>query len=168
MNVLSSLQLQHYLENSPPLVEKLRESKIQLQPNGIDLTLHRIQVFTQSGQLDFSNQERVLAKVSSVDPQNGWWELSPGSYLVTFNEIVNLPLNIMALGQPRSSLLRMGATIHTAVWDAGYKGRGQSLLVVHNPYGIRLSQNARVLQLVFFEIEGGTTSYMGSYQNENV
>ena len=50
----------------------------------------------------------------------------------------------MALGRPRSSLLRCGASLHTAVWDAGYRGRSQSLLVVHHPAGLRLGRDARV------------------------
>ena len=56
----------------------------------------------------------------------------------------------MALGKPRSSLLRSGVAIHNAVWDAGYQGRSQALLVVYHPRGFTLSRDARVLQLVFF------------------
>ena len=75
----------------------------------------------------------------------------------------------MALGRPRSSLTRSGATIHTAVWDAGYSGRSTSLLVVHSPAGFRLQRDARVMQLVFFSLARATTSgYAGAYQHENV
>ncbi len=77
-------------------------------------------------------------------------DLLPGCYLVTYNEVVNLPKNIMALAMPRSSLLRCGVSIHNAVWDAGYSGRSQSLLVVYNPQGFRLHRNARIVQMVFF------------------
>jgi dUTP pyrophosphatase len=93
--------------------------------------------------------------------------LSPGPYLITYNEIVNLPKHIMALGRPRSSLLRCGVSVGMAVWDAGYRGRSQSLLVVHNPQGFRVQQNARVSQLVFMEMTGESAGYQGIYQNEN-
>jgi dUTP pyrophosphatase len=78
-------------------------------------------------------------------------------------------LTVMALGRPRSTLNRIGATIHTAVWDAGYEGRSTSLLAVMNPNGVQLQQHARVMQLVFFAIgEPPGEGYAGIYQGENV
>ena len=93
--------------------------------------------------------------------------LNPGSYSIIFNEIVHLPKDIMALGLSRSSLLRCGASLHTAVWDAGYSGRSESLLVVHNPLGLDLEKDARVLQLVFSKLTGTSQGYQGRYQGEN-
>jgi dUTP pyrophosphatase len=80
----------------------------------------------------------------------GWLELPAGPYQIVFNEIVDLPNDLMALGRPRSSLCRMGATVSTAVWDAGYVGRSTALLTIENPAGMRMEQNcplvaARVL-----------------------
>ena len=74
----------------------------------------------------------------------------------------------MALATPRSSLLRCGVTVNTAVWDTGYSGRSQSLLVVYNPRGIRLEKNARIVQLVFFTLDRETEGYRGAYQGENL
>ena len=99
----------------------------------------------------------------------GWLHLAAGSYLVTFNEVVNLPLDLMALGRPRSSLLRSGVSIHTAVWDAGYQGRSQALLSVYNPDGYQVQKDARLLQLVFFRLEQSLNqSYQGRFQGENL
>jgi dUTP pyrophosphatase len=40
--------------------------------------------------------------------------------------------------------------------------------VVSNPAGIRLKKDARVLQLVFFELDSpAEKTYAGRYQNEN-
>jgi dUTP pyrophosphatase len=88
--------------------------------------------------------------------------------MITYNEVVHLPKNIMALGRPRSSLLRCGISVGTAVWDAGYEGRSQSLLIVHNPQGFRVQKNARIAQLVFMEMTGDSKGYQGVYQNENI
>ncbi len=98
----------------------------------------------------------------------GFIHLAPGIYSVTFNEVVHLPENIMALATPRSSLLRCGVTVNTAVWDAGYSGRSQSLLVVYNPQGFKLQRNARIIQLVFFRLQNQAEGYKGTYQNENI
>jgi dUTP pyrophosphatase len=96
-------------------------------------------------------------------------DLLPGCYLVTYNEVVNLPKNIMALAMPRSSLLRCGVSIHNAVWDAGYSGRSQSLMVVYNPQGFRLHRNARIVQMVFFFLSREVAQgYQGMFQGENI
>jgi dUTP pyrophosphatase len=100
---------------------------------------------------------------------DGWLQLEPGPYLVTFNEIVNLPLDVMALGRPRSSLLRSGVSIHTAVWDAGYHGRSQALLVVYHPDGYRVQRDSRLMHLVFFQMEtAASKGYQGRFQSENI
>jgi len=59
-------------------------------------------------------------------------------------------------------------TVGTAVWDAGYEGRSQSLLVVYNPRGFRVQRNARITQLVFMELTGDSDGYNGAYQGENI
>ena len=92
----------------------------------------------------------------------------PGAYVVTYNEIVHLPKDIMALGRPRSSLIRCGVTIEMGVWDSGYSGRSQSLMIVYHPHGIRLQRNARIVQLVFFRLTQETEGYRGVYQRENI
>ena len=75
----------------------------------------------------------------------------------------------MALGRPRSTLLRSGLDVGTAVWDAGYRGRSQCLLTVNNPSGFRLGKNASILQLVFFRLAGtADQGYGGAYQGENL
>jgi len=95
-------------------------------------------------------------------------DLIPGAYIITYNEIIHLPKNVMALATPRSSLLRCGITVNTAVWDAGYSGRSQSLMVVYNPQGFRLQRNARIVQIIFLRLTKETEGYQGSYQGENI
>ncbi|MGH9321152.1 MAG: deoxyuridine 5'-triphosphate nucleotidohydrolase, partial [Vicinamibacteria bacterium] len=113
--------------------------------------------------------ERRTPQTLSLEPSaDGFWNLPPGPYWIVYNEIVNIPKDVFALARTRSSVLRSGAQIGTALWDSGYSGRSGSLLVVHNPAGIRLKRNARVLQLVFFELDSpAEKTYDGRYQNEN-
>ena len=167
-SVLSAARIRELQKNDPPLIEGLLDEGQQIQPNGVDLSLLSVQAFASGGQLGGSNTERVLPQMNELEFKDGWIDLPSGQYLVTFNEIVHLPVEVMALGRPRSSLLRMAVSVGTAVWDAGYNGRSQSLLVVYNPQGVRLQRNARLLQLVFFEIDGGTHAYDGFFQNENI
>ena len=168
--MLSHDELVSLLNENPPLVEKMIDPGTQVQPNGIELTLQRVEVHDGSGSIAFDNSERRLPRTKNLDfDDDGWMHLPGGSYKIVFNEIVNIPRDIAAIAKPRSSLLRCGVTVETAVWDAGYSGRSESLLVVHNEKGFRVRKDARVLQLLFFRLgEEVRKGYSGVYQNENV
>lgn len=168
--MLSYDELTSLLNKDPPLIEQMIDQQIQVQPNGIELTLQRIEGHEGAGAIAFDNSERKLPATRSIEfDSDGWAHLPRGSYKIIFNEIVNIPKNIAAIAKPRSSLLRCGATIETAVWDAGYCGRSESLLVVHNENGFNIKKNARVLQLLFFMLDDEVQKgYLGIYQNENI
>lgn len=168
--MLSHDELISLINNKPPLIDKMIDPKAQVQPNGVELSLLRIEVHDGSGAVAFDNSERKLPPTNKIDFDNdGWVHLPEGVYKIVFNEVVNIPKNIAAIAKPRSSLLRCGVTVETAVWDAGYSGRSESLLVVYNEKGFKIKKNARVLQLLFFRLdEEVREGYCGIYQNENV
>jgi dUTP pyrophosphatase len=169
MAVLSGSDIRRLLKHNPPLVEGWLNLDEQVQANGFDLTLREVAAMRSGGTIAVSNDKRVLSDLSPLAfGADGFIDLAPGVYMVTYNEIVHLPKNIMAFGRPRSSLLRCGVNVGTAVWDAGYEGRSQSLLTVHHPRGFRVQQNARVTQLVFMELTGESEGYDGFYQGENI
>jgi dUTP pyrophosphatase len=169
MSVLPKSEIRRLIGGKPPLVEGYIDLARQLQPNGFDLTLRDIARFRNAGQMGTDNADRRLPELSPLTFEtDGFIDLAPGSYIITYNEVVNLPATVMALGRPRSSLLRCGVDIGTAVWDAGYSGRSQSLMVVHNDKGFRVQKNTRMMQLVFFTLTSATDGYSGAYQNENV
>ena len=142
----------------------------QVQPNGVDLSLQTVSAIHGQGILAADNAGRVLPDVEPLPFDDaGFVTLGPGVYQVVFNEIVNLPKDMMAFGRPRSSLCRCGVTLHTAVWDAGYNGRSTSLLNVANPSGFRVQRDARLLQLVFIKLAREVAEgYRGIYQGENI
>jgi dUTP pyrophosphatase len=168
--VLTREDLLNLIDKQPPLVSGAVNLEDQLQPNGIDLTVRELAAFTSRGILTETNEGRELSTVTPLefDEYNGL-DLLPGAYLAMFNEVVSLPGNVMALARPRSSLNRCGISIHSAVWDAGYSGRSQSLLVVYNTHGFRLHKNARIMQLVFiYTARTVGKGYCGKFQLENI
>ena len=167
--VLSRKDIRRLILQTPSLIEGYIDLEQQLQPNGFDITLRDVAMLQNMGQIATDNAQRRLPDLASLIFDNqGFMELIHGSYIITYNEIVHIPTNLMALARPRSSLLRCGVSIGTAVWDAGYSGRSQSLMLVYNSYGFRVQQNARVAQLVFMTLTAETESYSGKYQNENM
>ena len=167
--ILAKADIRRLLHRKPPLFEGYIDLEAQMQPNGFDLTLRDIASLETAGQIAASDKQRRVSDTAPLSFDGaGFIGLKPGSYLITYNEIVHLPKNIMALARPRSSLLRCGVTVGTAVWDAGYSGRSQSLLIVYNQKGFRLQKDARVLQLIFFPLTQETEGYNGAYQGENI
>ncbi len=168
--MLSRDELKKRIECNPPLIENTIDTSTQLQPNSLELTLKSIESFESGGAVDFDNSEREIPTSKVIDfDEAGWTFLKPGTYKVRFNEIVNIPLDLAAIARPRSSLLRCGVTVDSAVWDSGYRGRSESMIVVYNPHGFKLKKNARVLQLVFYELRTEVSEgYCGQYQNENL
>jgi len=154
------------------LIEGAIDVTVQLTPNGFDLTCGAISQFCGSGAVDFSNKERKLPAAEEVplhkkNPQDafGWWQLAKGVYKVKTNETVNLPPNLIALAFTRTTLLRMGSFTQHGVWDAGFRGKGEFVLVVENPHGITVKQNARIAQLIFLPIKKTSFIYRGIFRD---
>jgi dUTP pyrophosphatase len=167
--VLSKQDIHRLLQQEPPLIEGYINLEEQVQPNGVDLTLRELALLQSSGKIAVKDSQRLVSALAPlVFNELGFIDLTAGAYIITYNEIIHLPKNIMALATPRSSLLRCGVTVNTAVWDAGYSGRSQSLMVVYNPQGFRVQRNARILQLVFLRLTQETEGYQGAYQGENI
>ena len=167
--ILSKADINKLLQKEPPLIEGLIDLEEQVQPNGVDFTLREVAMLQSPGKIAVANSQRAVSDLSPlVFDGLGFIDLMPGIYSITYNEIVHMPNDVMALATPRSSLLRCGVTVNTAVWDAGYSGRSQSLMVVYNPQGFRVERNARIIQLVFLQLTRETEGYQGTYQGENI
>ena len=170
-SVLSKSQIRALLRSHPPLIEKLIDLNTQLQPNGVDLTIKQVDKIMDAGFIDFWSKERKLSETEKIEFDDDWAFLSPGPYKILFNEIVHLPKDIMAIGAPRTSLIRCGVTVETGFWDAGYEGRSESLLTVVNEKGFHVKKNARILQIVFVKLSKKIavgSGYEGIYQSENL
>ena len=139
----------------------------QEQPAGVDLRLGEVMEFLEDGEL--SRESKRLPSTRTVRPVNGFYRLQPGAYKIRFLDVVSVPPDAVGICFPRSTLLRMGVTVSCAVWDPGYTGRGEALMVVSNPHGASIEQGSRVAQLVFIRLESPPRSlYSGSYQGENL
>lgn len=169
MELIAGAALRRRLNDDPPLLTGLVDPETQIQMNGVDLTLAEVSRFGAGpGRVDFDNSTRRIPTPEPLAPgPDGVYRLAAGPWWVRYNEVVNVPPDVFAIGRTRSSLLRSGAQIGTALWDSGYRGRSGSLLTVHHPDGLELARGARILQLVFFQLAApADRTYAGAYQDE--
>jgi len=139
----------------------------QPQPNGVDLTLGA--VFEQTSPGRIGRDGKTIGDRRELEPReedgSEVYHLDPGGYIVRYAERITIPEHHVGFLYPRSSLLRNSCMLDTAVWDAGYEGRGEGLLEVHHE--IELERGARIAQLVVAAADHEAT-YDGSYQGENL
>jgi deoxycytidine triphosphate deaminase len=160
----------------------------QVQPNGVDLRLEAVFEQREPGRIrrdgkevgdrqprhadpagaedgDGAEREGTHRGDSDGAPAGGTYYLPPGGYVVRYVETVAVPEEHVGFVYPRSSLLRNSCMLNTAVWDAGYEGKGEGLLQVH--HDVEIECGARLAQLVFADADHEGT-YDGSYQKENL
>jgi dUTP pyrophosphatase len=166
------------------IVQAIRSSTLQIQPCGIDLTLKSVSRWSSYGVVDFDNSRRVKCPTKKLsfsthhhtdqpahfsddeshESQNDFVFLTTGSYLVEFNETVDIPLDLMGQLYVRSSLFRAGALVSAGLMDSGYRGAVGGLLQVVNPHGLRLYRDAKLAQVVFHQMAEPVEGYRGQYQ----
>jgi len=137
----------------------------QVQPNGVDLTVDAILEPTERGRIGRDGKRIADREPIDADPDAGAYVLPAGGYIARYGERIRIPEGHVGFVYPRSSLMRNGCMLHTAVWDAGYEGRGEGLLVAHQD--VEIEPGARIAQLVFAEADHDGT-YDGSYQGERL
>ena len=149
---------------------KLIDENLQVQQAGIDVTVAEVHEFTSAGTIDLDNTRRVKAETRKLEwGEDGMLHLKPGPYRIVLNEHFRIPADVAGIMRPRSTLSRNGAALATAVWDPGYEGRSEVLLVVFNPHGLNITKDARIGQILFFRMEEKAEKlYEGAYQKENL
>ncbi|WP_433625608.1 deoxyuridine 5'-triphosphate nucleotidohydrolase [Halomicrococcus sp. NG-SE-24] len=141
----------------------------QVQPNGVDLTLAAVYEQRDSGRIGRDDKE--VGDRQEIEPEQvgenvpETYYLRRGTYIVQYGETISVPDGHVGFLYPRSSLMRNSCMLHTAVWDAGYEGKGEGLLEVH--HDVEIERGARIGQLVLAEADHEGT-YDGDYQGENV
>ncbi|ELZ58002.1 deoxyuridine 5'-triphosphate nucleotidohydrolase [Halorubrum hochstenium] len=140
----------------------------QIQPNGVDLTVETVLEQREPGRISRDGKtvgDRRPVRADTTGEDVEYVSLSPGGYVLQYAETISIPPGYVGFIYPRSSLMRNSCMLDTAVWDAGYTGKGEGLLEVH--HDVELERGARVAQLVLAEADHEET-YDGSYQGERL
>ncbi|MBQ6936600.1 MAG: dCTP deaminase [Clostridia bacterium] len=162
--ILSDKTLMRMIENKELIVEPLE--KEQIQPASVDIRLGNtfsIVEDTSTGIINLENE--IKYKTITTDS----YILLPNQFvLATTMEYFDLPDDLTAFVEGRSSLGRMGLFIQNAGWvDPGFKGEITLELYNANRCAIELKAGRRVGQLVFAKMDDTALNpYNGKYQGQ--
>ncbi len=149
------------------LVKKVvaADSGEQKQPAGFDVTVSNIHSFPHT-RFFLGMEKGENSALSQVPVTDGiYFDLEPGAYFVELNEITTIPPDAIGILLPRSTLLRNGLDVRTALFDPGYSGQPKVMLVCHRP--ARIQRFSRIGQLVILKSDKEFSGkYSGQYQGE--
>lgn len=162
--ILSDKTIEEYLESGKLIATPLEQE--QIQPASLDITLGTTFSRAKAGAyntIDFDH-EIEYEKISANSCL-----LLPGQFvLATTGEYFELPDDLTAFVEGRSSLGRMGLFIQNAGWvDPGFKGEITLELFNASAQAIQLTSGRRVGQLVFAKMDKPAEHpYRGKYQGQ--
>ncbi len=162
--ILSDKTIIKMLEEKTLNISPLTEN--QIQPASVDIRLgDTFSIVEDSSTGIITLESMINYKTIKTDT----YILLPGQFvLATTMEYFELPDNLTAFVEGRSSLGRMGLFIQNAGWvDPGFKGEITLELFNANRCAIELKKGRRVGQLVFAEMDDKALNpYNGKYQGQ--
>ena len=162
--ILSDKTLMKMLDEKALIVEPIE--KEQIQPASIDIRLGNTFSIVEDTSTGIINLENEI-KYKTITSDS--YILLPNQFvLATTMEYFDLPDDLTAFVEGRSSLGRMGLFIQNAGWvDPGFKGEITLELYNANRCAIELKAGRRVGQLVFAKMdETALNPYNGKYQGQ--
>lgn len=160
--ILSDKTILKMLENKTLTISPLE--KAQIQPASVDIRLgNTFSIVEDSPDGIITLDKEISYKTISTDT----YILLPNQFiLATTMEYFELPDNLTAFVEGRSSLGRMGLFIQNAGWvDPGFKGEITLELFNANRCAIELKAGRRLGQLVFAQLDDvALNPYNGKYQ----
>lgn len=162
--ILSDKTLMEMLEDGSLVAEPIEPA--QVQPASIDIRLGNTFSIVKDSSTGIINLED---KIEYETIETDTYVLLPGQFvLATTMEYFELPDDLTAFVEGRSSLGRMGLFIQNAGWvDPGFKGEITLELFNANRCAIQLKAGRRVGQLVFAKMDQAALNpYNGKYQGQ--
>lgn len=162
--ILSDNTIFTMLENKTLTISPLEPE--QVQPASVDIRLGNT----------FSTVEDSPSGIITLESEAAYKTITADTYILLPNQFIlattmeyfELPDNLTAFVEGRSSLGRLGLFIQNAGWvDPGFKGEITLELYNANRFAIELKAGRRVGQLVFAQLDDiARNPYRGKYQGQ--
>ena len=155
MAILSDKTIKEYLEEGKIVIDPLKDEQ-QIQPSSVDMSLgDEFKVFKviRKPYIDPKDEEDIAEYMeSSTVPEDEAFIIHPNEFaLATTQEYVKVPDDLVARVEGRSSMGRLGVTMHVTAGyvDPGFEGRITLEISNIGAMPVALYPGQRVCQLVF-------------------
>lgn len=155
MAILSDKTIKEYLEEGKIVIDPLKDEQ-QIQPSSVDMRLgDEFKVFKviRKPYIDPKDEEDIAEYMeSSTFPEGEAFIIHPNEFaLATTQEYVKVPDDLVARVEGRSSMGRLGVTMHVTAGyvDPGFEGRITLEISNIGAMPVALYPGQRVCQLVF-------------------
>ena len=140
----------------------------QVQPNAVDLTIDKVWslengVFMLDGDSKHSLQRREVHPIVRQTDGIEVFRLKEGTYVVEFDQKVEIGASEAGIVVSRSTLMRNGVWLESALYDSGYRGHMHAGLTVAKGIEFIFPRHERLAQFLCFEAEA-LRQYDGIYQ----
>lgn len=155
MAILSDKDLKEYIKNKKIIIDPLKDEE-QIQPSSVDMRLgDEFKVFKviRKPYIDPKDDEDLASYMESIIVENNnAFIIHPGEFaLATTYEYVKVPNDLVARVEGRSSMGRLGVTMHVTAGyiDPGFEGKITLEISNIGAMPVALYPGQRVCQLVF-------------------
>ncbi|MFR8879100.1 MAG: dCTP deaminase [Methanobrevibacter smithii] len=155
MAILSDKTIKEYLKEGKIVIDPLKDEQ-QIQPSSVDMRLgDEFKVFKviRKPYIDPKDEEDIAEYMeSSTVPEGEAFIIHPNEFaLATTQEYVKVPDDLVARVEGRSSMGRLGVTMHVTAGyvDPGFEGRITLEISNIGAMPVALYPGQRVCQLVF-------------------
>lgn len=155
MAILSDKTIKEYLEEGKIVIDSLKDEQ-QIQPSSVDMRLgDKFKVFKviRKPYIDPKDEDDIAEYMeSSTVPEGEAFIIHPNEFaLATTQEYVKVPDDLVARVEGRSSMGRLGVTMHVTAGyvDPGFEGRITLEISNIGAMPVALYPGQRVCQLVF-------------------
>lgn len=155
MAILSDKTIKEYLEEGKIVIDPLKDEQ-QIQPSSVDMRLgDEFKVFKviRKPYIDPKDEDDIAEYMeSSTVPEGEAFIIHPNEFaLATTQEYVKVPDDLVARVEGRSSMGRLGVTMHVTAGyvDPGFEGRITLEISNIGAMPVALYPGQRVCQLVF-------------------
>lgn len=156
MAILSDTDIKKYLDNGKIIIHPLEDPKIQIQPSSVDLRIgNEFKGFkiVRKPVIDPMDKGDLESYMESFYLEDGEpFIIHPGEFaLATTYESVKLPGDLVARVEGRSSMGRLGITMHVTAGyiDPGFHGKITLEISNIGKMPVALYTGQRVCQIVF-------------------
>lgn len=164
--ILSDQTLKEMIARGELIITPIDEKSIQ--PASIDCRLGNHFLVVESNQMDIITLDSEI-KYREITSES--ITIPPHTFLLaTTQEYIEVPDDLTAFVEGRSSIGRIGLFIQNAGWvDPGFKGRITLELYNAGSLPIRLKAGKRICQLVFCKMDQKAKNpYKGKYQGQKL